>query len=110
MIWLQSIPPPARIGDGVMGRDQNQPVRPVEIQRELPLPVAFQLVKPAGSVAQVLQDDRRANRVQTAADQLRPVLAVRFPQELEIVTFLLELRGLKADFQGARSLEKSFTY
>ncbi len=87
--------------DGVVGQNQDQPLRPVEVQRELPLSVPLQLVKPPWSIAEVLQDRWRNDAVQPPADQLGSMLATGLPQELEIIAFLLEVRALKAHLQGA---------
>lgn len=87
--------------DGVVGQNQDQPLRPVEVQRELPLSAPLQLVKPPWSIAEVLQDRWRNDAVQPPADQLGSMLATGLPQELEIIAFLLELRALKAHLQGA---------
>ena len=82
-----------------MARDENQPVRVVEVERELAFAVSLQFVQASRDIAQILEARRRIKRIEPAADQLSATSSVR-PHQLGLLVALpAEFPLFKQDIQ-----------
>jgi hypothetical protein len=80
-----------------MARDENQPVRVVEVERELPLAVSLQLMQASWDIAQILEAHRRVKRIEPGADQLSAASSLRPHQLGLLVALLTEFSLFKQD-------------
>jgi hypothetical protein len=82
---------------GLVVWDENQPVRVVEVERDLALAVSLQFVEAPWEVPQIFQARRRTERIEPRTDQLGATGSVRKYQRGLLVALLLEFPLFKQD-------------
>lgn len=85
-------------GNRIIGGLDNQSIRMIQIEGDLPGAIPDQLVGPRlRQKTHFFQGIRRAQFIQPSPEPIRPLFTVLFPGELRIIAFFFQLSRLEED-------------